>query len=104
MVTRSAIALAAEMCVVLKEKQLEAVDRLLLLFHVLNSLAHTGVAAGHKRGKGTDGRYHSIQGCIRSAAVRHLQQPLHIMHFFPSPPTTQVSSFHHRSVPGTVII
>ena len=39
--TRSAIAIAAEMCVVLKEKQQEAVDLLLLLLHVLYSLAHT---------------------------------------------------------------
>ena len=44
------------------------------------------VAAAHKRGKGTDSRYHSIQGRIRSAALlgrvnpeylEHLQRPLY---------------------------
>ena len=40
--TRSAIAIATvKMCVVLKEKQQEAVELLLLLLHVLYSLAHT---------------------------------------------------------------
>ena len=46
--TRSTIAIAAELYAVLKEKQQEAVNLLLLLLHVLYSLAHTGVDAGHK--------------------------------------------------------
>ena len=56
------------------------------------------IAAVHKRSKGTDSQYHSIQGCTCSAAVlsrlgrvspeylEHLQRPLYILPFFSSLP------------------
>ena len=106
--SRSAIAIAAEkMC---REDLLPC--------------AHA-VAAAHKRGKGADGyRYHSIQGCIRSAAVlgrvspeclEHLQQALfnnyNAFLFFsavePNLSLTQAASFaslNHRNVHMRCII